>query len=566
MKLANLSTAALFSLVFVFGLKNVFAQNFPEKLLAELPESAAALNSPDVRDRASIMKKLVVAVPQSCTGEKTLPVKLDKEDYEFVVGRILELDLSALNYREDAEIWSDTEFLITKFGMRRHLETLTKYLDHPERSVQGGIVYAIYALKAKELDYKLVPLLRSPDKFIREESLRTLIYLESKKAVPALIGMLADPDHNKRHYALTSLVKVNGIEAAPAVSRLLSDENENIRYWAIDALVKLNAKSQSPQLWKYAETETVPRHVGFAHAALLYFGDRKAVPIALEAFKDSAKNGEGNQILEFIYQLKPKILIPEIIALYHQKERFYESNEYEKRMRLNINNLIIHYRTPEATAIYRENLFKLNSYDRGKNFNESVAQILLELKAVEAVDDLIAGLQDLRKDKNLQYYDLRVGIISYYLAKFGDKKANPLLIEVAAENNSHYRGLIIAELNRQLNPELWKKLDGEILPLIPVESIETFAEKAAVKTGILISFEKAPESEKILCLTDDFFLKNGIPCAYASGGISALKSLEFMFSDRRNRNYTWIFDNGAVRILTVEKAVDWWRKNVLAKN
>jgi HEAT repeat protein len=562
------SVTVLVSLILLFLLSGVNAQTFPSRLLNEIPEASAILSSTDVRERASILKKIVVPVPQSCTLEQSLPFALERQDYEFIVSKILELDLSGLDYKEDSWIWGNIEYLITRFEMHGQLETMTKYLGHSERFVRAGIVDAVRRLKATQFDGKIAPLLGDPDNFVRNETLQALIEIGSKKAIPALISSLSDPNHLTRYSALMNLVKVNGVEAAPEISKLLYDEHEDIRFWAIDTLVKVSAKSEAPKLWKFMETETNPRFKGYALAALLYFGDKKAVPIALKFFKDSALGEVSSYSGEFIGQLKPKILIPELIALYHQKERFFESDEQESRMRAGIYNALYNYRTPEAKAIYRENLFGEDSYNRGKkSFNEGVVQILIEIGATEAVDDIIVGLQEeIRKDRNSEYYDQRVGMIAYYLAKFGDKKANKILLDVAAENNSRYRGMIVAEMNKQLNPALWKKLESQIMVLTPIESIQTFVEKATLQSGVKITFEKQPASEKLLCTTDDFSLKNGIPCAYSDGRMSVRQSLDHIFSDQRNKTYTWIFDGEKVRVLSIENAVEWWRKNILIKN
>jgi len=567
MNIKKFSFTTFFLLFLLVFFQNASAQEFPAGLLNALPEAAPALVSTDVRERAAILNKLVVPVPDSCTGEQRLPLNLEKSDYEFAVGKILELDLSGLNEKNDGETWGKIEYLIARFQMNGQLKTLAKYLDHPETNIQAGIIFTIKSLKAKELDTQIAPLLDSPEKFIREITLETLIELESKKAVPVLIKRLAEPDEYYRRYgAMMSLVKVKGVEAAPFVSKILFDENENNRYWAIDTLVKLEARTETAALWKFTETETNPRFVGFALAALLSLGDKRAVPAALKTIRETAAEKGNEYVLEFIGTLKPKILIPELIALHYQKERFFEAGEPEVKMRRIVYNLIYIYRAREAVPIYREALFGSKIWgDTEKRFQEGVAQILLELKAVEAVDDLIVGLRDTMKNKTAQYYDLQVGNLAYNLAKFGDKKANRLLLEVVEENQSFYRGLIIAQMNKQLNPELRKKLETAKIPMIYIESIETFSEKASAATGLRLEFEKDPAAKKALCEDADFNLKNGIPCTYSNGLMSVMDSLDFLFNDRRNRDYTWIVDGERVRVLSVVKAVEWWKQKISAK-
>lgn len=549
------------SLVLLFFLSNSNAQTFPPRLIAEIPESLVVLNSPDVRERASILNKLVVPVPQSCTGEQDFPYNLGKEDYEFIIGKILELDLSVLDYKQEAWIWGKTEFLIVKFKMYDHLEKMTKYLDHPELYVRSGIINAIRGLNAKQFDEKLVPLLSDSDKFIREETLRTLVDLGSNKAVRALIPLLSDPNHLQRYYALMSLVKVNGVEAAPYVSKLLYDESENNRFWAVDTLVKINAKTEAPKLWKFMESEKNPRFKGYALAALLHFGDKKAVPVMMKLFKDSVRGEVEIQPGEFIDRLKPKILIPEFLALYYQKERFFESEEYEWQMRLNIYNCLYHYRTRDALPIYRESLFGNKFFEKVPRFSEGIAQILIELDDQEAVDQFMAALTPEKID-GVAVYDLRIG---FYLAKFGNRKANKVLIDIVEKSRtpSQFRGAILAEMNKQLDPQLWNRLKTNHMPMVQIESIESFSKKASAESGVEIIFEKAESSMIVSCLSKDLTLIDAIPCSYSDGRMSLLDTLNYIFSDRRNQRYTWIFDNGKVRILTVENAIDWWRKTVL---
>ena len=161
------------------------------------------------------------------------------------------------------------------------------------------------------------------------------------------------------------------------------------------------------------------------------------------------------------------------------------------------------------------------------------------------------------------------------LAKIGDKKTWKSLIDAAENSKYPYRSQIIVELNKHLNPNLWRAAqEKKFSPrqnIRQIVSIKELAEIYTRDTGIPVNlhFEPGKDVSKRRPLASPYEDTRGYPWAYSPNNISLLDELrEFpvIISDGTlPQNFTFIFDGEQIHILTVEKAIQWWRKNILTK-
>jgi HEAT repeat protein len=543
----------------------VAAQEFPATLVQAYPGSVEKLSSEDVAERASVLRELVFHVPQSCTMELALKYDLPREDYVFVVGKILEKDLRTLDEKTESENWTLLVHLITSFEMKQFAGAVAEYLDDPNWQIQAAAVRTIRQLKATGLDAKISPLLQPEHHpYVRQLTLDTLIEFRSKKATPALVSKLWSDNPSDRYWALDKIAEIGAVEAAPRVAERLRDDEPNIRYWAIETLARLNAKTQAPALWQFLKINTDKKQEGYAIATLVQFEQKEALPIVVDNLKAITAGSREYDILEFIRKLKPKFFIPTLISLYHTKTRVFPVDTQEEHFRNQILQLLFEYKTPLAIPIYRDNLIDKSSRHEGPSY--WVAGLLYDLNAREALDDIYTSFTDLAKTTiSGSNDDYRAGEFGLVLAKFGEKRTWPMLVDYLEKTKFYNREQIIIELNKHLDRKLWDETHAK-KPSQKLGPVKTVVEDLGRESGIPVTMVDIPRSDVCsLEATDD---PNAIACGYSDPQRSVHDSLVALISILNNRKrgeYTFVYDKGTIRILTTKDAVEFWKKNILTK-
>jgi hypothetical protein len=348
----------------------------------------------------------------------------------------------------------------------------------------------------------------------------------------------------------------------------LHDEGEFAPCIAIDALAKLNAKAQSRELWQFLKQSSNDRCKSFAVAALIQFDQRGAVPIAIDQLKTIEQDEQSKYTWEFIDKLKPKPLIPALISIYYTKTPFFADKYKEDRFRWDIYQTLVGYKTPLAIPVYRENLVDRTD-PRFPTPSAFTAALLQELDAREAIDDITVLFNESAKGQPGSEQDSRAGELGIVLAKFGDRKSWKLLVDYVERSRSMYRGQIIAELNKQTDKPLWDKIHVQIPKQVPAAILKRVLEKLSLDTGVPVSLEMTPASEGVLCRIENSDETDGFPCGYVNGEdtlyIFLLRTIIGLDYAERGRS-TFILDKGSIRIMTAEKAVEWWRRNMLKAN
>jgi HEAT repeat protein len=545
----------LILIIFVIGFHNANAQTYSANLLNEIPESSQTLNSPDVRERVSILTKLVVRVPMSCIGELDLPVSLDKEDYSYVVGQILEKDLTALDKEAKPDVWNRLTYLIKKFQMKQFAEPISVYLKDQNISVQAQVITTLQQLQANEFDGEITPLLDSSEPYIRSIALEALISFRSKKAIPALIAKLYDANASQRYWAISKLTEINGKEAAPQIAKLIKDEDPTIRYLALDGIAKLNLKAQAKEIWYLLNTEQSSQTQAYAIAALVYFNDPRAIKIAAERIANWKE--EYDDILKYITELKAKPIIPSLLSIL-DNEKETSDKPYGR-----YNHIIYCLNALEA----RESISVLRKYMHANpHAREPVIGVLGHFEAKEAVDDLLEIFYKYLPNppSSIQNETYESAEAAVALAEIGDPKTWKILIDAAENPKYPYRSQIIQILNKKINLELWKKTQEIKVKGIDYKNIKENSEILSGESGIPIILEFDPKKNITRGVSPD---NPQFPQLRAGMEISLKSYLESIVgtidAGTLPNTFTFIFDSGQIRIITVENAVQWWRKNFL---
>jgi HEAT repeat protein len=389
----------------------------------------------------------------------------------------------------------------------------------------------------------------------------TLVELGAKEAIPALTTLLYDNNPYQRTYALQSLVKVNGKSAASEIVRLFDDENANNRYWALDALIKLDARAYSGKFRQLIGSNQTAQTESYAIAGLVYFGDAKAIEIAGQKLSENKE--EDRYLLEQLVELKARKIVPTLISI-------LEKADYSRENAYKFPTAIIYalgkFEAREAAPVLRTVIEK-NSL-AGKI---PAIQVLGNFEDKDAVDDLLnvfyKSLPEPPDRITNATYDSAEAALA--LAKIGDKKVWKDLIDAAANPKYPYRSQIIVELNKHLDKELWQKTMTKQVSSQRFVSIKEIADDFSRKTEIpvVLHFEVGKDAAKRRPIANEVIDTNGYPWTSISEGTSLLDGLREIpksISDGTlPQNFTFIFDKNQIHILTVEKAVKWWRENIL---
>lgn len=557
-------TKVLFSIsILLAAFTPIYTQSFPPGLLRAFPESVEKLGSEDPRERAAVLKELVEPVPQSCTLELRLRRELSKEDYSYVAARIIEKGLKHLQGNEITYL----TYLIGRYELVEFAPALSAQMAELKWDSQYAVLLTLKGFNAVTSSDAVAELLGSDQPLIRREALETLIRFKSKRATPRLIELLFDESSNDDHWAMEKLAEIGAVEAGPKIAEKLKSDDENLPYWAIDAIGKLDARAQAKDLWQFRQHSKNGRFKGYALAVLLHMEQKEAVPLLIEELKLSAQ-GKESFSWEFVEKIKPKILVPALIELYRTKEPFFADEDTERKFRWGVFQSLVRYRSPLAIPIYRENLIE-KPYGRYMSRNKPdayIAGVLQELDARETLDDMIAVFNEGQKPMAGSEANYGAFQMAGVIAKFGEPRTWKMLVDLVEKTEYVGKEQILIDLNKRLDPKLWERAHKEIPKQIVPIAITEIPDKILKETGIPIAIDFVPQAGKKLCTAENYEGPEGVPCVYIDGRMNVFHLagliVNYLNNEKRGE-YTFIFDNGTIRILKTSQAVAWWRKTIL---
>jgi HEAT repeat protein len=548
--------AGIFLTLILSGL--VHGQELSPAILRVIPNVADRLHSKDESERISVLDELVTLKHTVHLPELVFPYDLPASDYTVVVESILAGNLEQVEERRASTTWWKLRDVVMKFKVKVPAKLLTRYLPDDTRGVQLVVLQMLTMMQAVESAPQIVPLLQSPQESIRRRALEALVSLRAKEAVPTLLTMLRDKDELTRYHAMMDLVKVNGREAATDVAKLLEDPSQNNRYWALDALVTFNAREHAPAIWKLTETNELPQTQAYALAALLYFGESRAIPLIVKKATDADMTRRGD-MLDFLIKLKTTAIAPAFIVVL-ESHTMLGSNPEDTGTDSNIRRDIM---TCLGKLGAREAIPVLREYARLRDSNTflqsaSVATLGV-LRARESVDDLLVLL-----DTSVTGDEYGIAETGLALAQIGERRTWRKLIDLAARPACPNRSEIISELNQHLDRQLWESVQTQKVNGLYVKSVKTTADSFSRQSGIPIVLDYQPGRDSSLRKSLD---GDGYPWANTSGGEIRLsyglsEIVDGLSDSRIPRTFTFIFDDKQIRILSMQRAIEWWRSKL----
>ena len=548
--------AGIFLTLILSGL--VHGQELSPAILRVIPNVADRLHSKDESERISVLDELVTLKHTVHLPELVFPYDLPASDYTVVVESILAGNLEQVEERRASTTWWKLRDVVMKFKLKVPAKLLTRYLPDGSRGVQYVVLQMLTTMQAVESAPQIVPLLQSPQESIRRTALEALVSLRAKEAVPTLLTMLRDKDELTRYHAMMDLVKVNGREAATDVAKLLEDPSQNNRYWALDALVTFNAREHAPAIWKLTETNELPQTQAYALAALLYFGESRAIPLIVKKATDADMTRRGD-MLDFLIKLKTTAIAPAFIVVL-ESHTMLGSNPEDTGTDSNIRRDIM---TCLGKLGAREAIPLLREYARLRDSNtflqSASVTTLGVLRARESVDDLLVLL-----DTSVTGDEYGIAETGLALAQIGERRTWRKLIDLAARPACPNRSEIISELNQHLDRQLWESVQTQKVNGLYVKSVKTTADSFSRQSGIPIVLDYQPGRDSSLRKSLD---GDGYPWANTSGGEIRLsyglsEIVDGLSDSRIPRTFTFIFDDKQIRILSMQRAIEWWRSKL----
>lgn len=526
-----------------------------------IPRLVERLNSADVIERVGVLDELVIVRRDSDVTQLLFRYDLPASDYSAVVKSILAGNLQEVEGRRASEIWWKINHVVRVSRLKELIKPVVGYLPKSGPHVQLGIMQTLKTLGVLEGVPEMVMLLRAPEEYIRREALDTLVSLRAREAVPALVTLLKDKDALKRYYALIGLVTVNGREAAPAIAGALEDESEDNRYWALDALVKLDAREYARELWKLTGDGQRHQTEAYALAALVSFDEPRAIPLAVSRATDGDLT-RRTEMLEFLVKVKANAIAPALVAVLESRA-VLGGNPADVGTDSNVRRDIM---TCLGMLGARGAIPVLRDYARGRDSNtflqRAAVMTLGTLAAKEAVPDLLPLLDE--RVTGDAYATAEAGVA---LAQISDRRTWPQLIALAARPACPYRSEIISELNRHLDPEMWERIRTQKVTGLYVKSVKATVEAFARESGIRIVLDYLPgrDSSPRTPVEGDRYpwANTSVNEISLSDGLRGV--IEGLSDGRTPRPFTFIFDDKGVHILSVERAVAWWREQVLPR-
>ena len=536
-------------------------QELSPTILNLIPTVAERLHSRNIYERISVLDDLVTPRRDTDVPELLFRYDLPASDYAVVVKSILAGNLSEVDEKRASTTWWKLNHVARVFKLKEVVHLLTSYLLKSVPAVQLDILQTLKTLHAIEGVPQIVALLRSPQEYIRREALETLVSLRAKEAVPSLVTLLNDKDALKRYYALTRLVELNGRKAAPAIAKVLEDENEDNRYWALDALVKLDARRYASALWRLTGEGQRPQTQAYALAALISFAETRAIPMAVKRATERDLT-RRTHMLEFLVQVKASAIAPAFVAVLKGRTVLGGNPSDEgtdSNIRRDIMTCLGELRAREAIPVLRDYARRRDS----DTFLQRAAVMTLGvLGAKEAVNDLLPLLDE--RVTSDAYATAEAGVA---LAQIGDRRTWQQLIDLAARPACPYRSEIISELNRHLDPKLWGRIQAQRLPGLYVKSVkatvETFSRESGIR--IVLDYEPGRDSSPRASLDDDGYPRANTSVEEIRLSYGLRQIIAAFSGGRTPHTFTFIFDDREIHILSVERAIEWWGKQIQRK-
>ncbi|MBI5190402.1 MAG: HEAT repeat domain-containing protein [Nitrospirae bacterium] len=160
----------------------------------------------------------------------------------------------------------------------------TEGVKDPDARVGLTALDAAMSLPGSGRDAVCAEALSSPVLDVRESALLWFKDREGEAAAACLMKGLEDPSGTLRALALGALVARDGVDLAPRLAALLADPEPDVRKLAVRAVSRLKDADEAAGLFAAAVDGPFPDTADDATAALLPYGDPRALPAFKRAF------------------------------------------------------------------------------------------------------------------------------------------------------------------------------------------------------------------------------------------------------------------------------------------
>jgi HEAT repeat protein len=431
--------------------RTTVAQELSPDILRIIPGVAEKLRSSDINERLSVLDQLVTVKETVHRPQLVLPYDLPASDYSIVVQSVLTGNLEQVDERRASIAWWKLSHVITTFKLKLPAQLVTRYLPQGSIGIQIAILQILETMHAVDGVPQIVTLLQSPSENIRRKALALLVTLRAK-------------DEGVRAYALISVVKIDGREAAADVVRILEDPSENTRYWALDALVNFNAREHARAVWKLTGPDQRSETQAYALAALLYFGELRAIPLIVKRATEADMTRRGD-MLDFLVKVKATAIVPAFTGVLESRT-VLGGNPDDTGTDSNIRRDIM---TCLGRLGARDVIPVLRGYARGKDSNTflqwTAIRTLGALRAMESVDDLLVLLDT--KVSGDEYTTAEAGLA---LAQIGERRTWRKLIDLAANPTCRYRSEALPQKSKLSANGAEYESQGQARSASPLES------------------------------------------------------------------------------------------------
>ncbi|MBX7220983.1 MAG: HEAT repeat domain-containing protein [Blastocatellia bacterium] len=512
-----------------------------------LRKRPSGLPAPVVR-----LDEIAFFVSRGCSFEIELVEDYTKEECFSVVEAFLQENLAEIKDQDFLfQVWRKAKFVIETKQLEFPVSIFRPHLKMNGPGCQLLIFDILKNFDCTPLKEEIVALLESSEPFVHKAALESLIKIGAKEAIPPLIKQLSSSNSNERQAATKELVRFQAKEALPELVKLFADPEPNLPFEAVDAVVKLDGKQYVPQLWQLAQ-ETNDKHLHLqVLVALAFFEESKVFPLILERLiikfpSDPQDEQVRSEVVRHILTMHAMSIAPVLIR--HLENRHLlgrnENEDYSNRqlfMRL-LFDLEARTAVPTLIAYLHDN----NQFLAG-----SAAEILGSWKVSAAVDVLVmlTKIQATDRDQFLAKEAARA------LAKIGNPRGLPALLTYIQQAHSDDSAVVIVQLNNLLDPALFQKVATVQVKRVGALAANQAAVELSRNSGIPIVLSGKP-----LKLKPNGTSSNGLwPEIDFWNETTLFEDLERVLGTIGNCNhpFTYIMDNGAIRIMPVEDAKKW---------
>ena len=359
-----------------------------------------------------------------------------------------------------------------------------------------------------------------------------------------LVEQLGDKNSLRRYEALSQLAKLMNTNAAPEVVKLIDDPDRDVRYAALDALVKFEARQYTDAIWKLVDSRQPSHLEDYAIAALVAYGQDRAIPLAVKRATDPSRR---SQMLNALVMTDAKSVGPAFIEVLKTQDVLGGDIGTDGNTRCDLMICLGKLKVTNAIPVLLQ--YVRSSPDQG--LRGTAAVTLGALKAKDAVPDLISILRKADPKDGLLACEVALA-----LSDIGDQAAWGDLINFVSRPDIPFRNTILGLMNWSLDPKLWETITTKKVRGLHFEAVDKTVDHLCREGGVRIVLHFAPKDGNPWPETNTG--NADVELIVAIQGIVHILATDTGVSAEMSP-FTFAFRNGEVHILPIDQAITWWK-------